>query len=397
MRRDQLKTTKQLPHIRMTKSEWEYQTLHSPDYRSVIILGTGDNMKNFATNGVIDEFGNVTTIDPHDPFLINTKEELYKIAGNGTAYDLYCSLIEPFGEFQVFVMITEENELAISLKILENIEFKILLVDDMIRVDKDITLIRDGFVNKSPVQTHMHPIIWLAEIAKHHLAYGELVHIITNVVIKDIYDQNELTKIRERLDKITTITTFNEKVRHGRMFSFIYDTLKYEHATALYLALYLEQGVTDSPVNAFIGNPTLEKTLTDYEYKVLENLGIVTLMSSYHKGTVFASSTIGVTETYPYIGKSLAHQKVVQYIISLVNRNLEELIGETIDSTMYRNVELMFKIMYTHLLRNLYVKDITFNYRFSGRTLYVDVKIVPIGSIHAIDITIKTRVVYINE
>lgn len=397
MRRDRMKTTRQLPHIRMKQSEWEYQTLNKPDYQSVVILGTGDNMKAFAKEGIVNDLGEVVEVDPYDPFFVSTREELLRIAGEGSAYDLYCSMAEPFGECGVYVMIAQEDELAISLKILENIEFKILLVDDMIRVDKDLTLTREGFVDGQPTQTKMHPIIWLAEIAKDHLSYGELVHIITSVEIKDIHDEKEMNRLRERIDRITAITTYNNKIRHGRMFSFIYDTLKYEHATALYLALYLEQGIPESPVNEFIGNPTLGKSLTDYEYQVLENQGIISLMLSYHKGTVFASSTVGVTETYPYIGKSLAHQKTVQYVISLVTRNLEDLIGESIDSTMYRNVELAFKIMYTHLLRKLYVRDVSFSYRFEDNYLLVDVKIVPIGSIHAIDITIQTRVVYINE
>lgn len=383
---------KPLHHLQFHQLPPSYEAVTERDYHHLIILGTGEK-----TNGLHGKYMILGENDEErkliEPFVVKTPKELLDKAGEGTAYDVYRSLCTPFKELEVSILLIDYEYLEDTFSLLENIDFSFLVFDQNMRLDAELTFVRethllqDASINQTLLERN-RLFTRFIEVADKAAARGRIVHAISLLKIED-----ELTRtnVFKRIAEFRYYEN-HEFVEKGRYISLILDQLQSEFAHSQYAALAMVQDVHESPTNKNIDNPTLKQSLEDHEHVFYDANGIVTMIDSYHKGVVFSNCSTAII-TDDQLHKHFPHQKIALYAISMLEKSFDSIIGMPINAiTKNRVDQILASIRMFLKQKKKYLKDMGYSYEFkhSLGELHLTIILVPISSIQGM--TIETQV-----
>lgn len=384
--------TKPLHHLQFHQLPPSYEAVTERDYHNLIILGTGEKAEGlhgkYMILGENDEERKLI-----EPFVVKTPKELLDKAGEGTAYDVYRSLCAPFGELEVSILLIDYEYLEDAFSLLENIDFSFLVFDQNMRLDAELTFVKetellsDASINHDLLE-RSRLFTRFIEVADKAAARGRIIHAISLLKIED-----ELTRINvfKRIAEFRYYES-HEFVEKGRYLSLVLDQLQTEFSHSQYAALALVQDVHESPTNKIIKRPILKQELDEYEHKYYDANGIITMIDSYHRGVVFSNCSTAII-TDDQLHKHFPHQKIAQYSISILEKSFDTVIGMPINFVTKSRVEQILQSVRIFLKqKKKYLKDMGYSYEFkhSLGELHLTIILVPISSIQGM--TIQTQV-----
>lgn len=387
--------TKPLHHLQFHQLPPSYDAITERDYHHLIIMGTGEK-----ANGLHGKYMNLGENDEErkliEPFVVKTPEELLNKAGEGTAYDVYRSLCAPFEALEVSILLIDYEYLEDTFSLLENVDFSFLVFDQNMRLDAELTFVRETELLSDPTINHSlldrtRLFTRYIEVADKAAERGRIIHAISLLKVED-----ELTRINvfNRLKEFRYYEN-HEFVEKGKFISLVLDQLQTEFAHSYYAALALTQDVHESPTNKDIGDPVLKQELEEYEHVHFDNYGIVTMIDSYHKGVIFSNCSTAII-TDDQLHKHFPNQKIAQYSISITEKSLDMIIGMPINRVLQSRVKEILESVRSYLKKNKgYLKDMGYTYEFkhSKGEMYLTLILVPITSIQAMKIETQIRVI----
>ena len=309
-----------------------------------------------------------------EPYLVRTFDEAYQIFGDGNMIELIRSVYQVSGEVPISAIRVdwEEDYRRELVHLLRYLDFRYLLIDPYISFEYDMDF-----------------ILSIIDIMKESLDHkSQLCHAFLSVDM-DVH----LSDIAELGEFLRGFYSYNE-TNAGIFISLILNQAKNFISSGLYAGLAISQSIDNTPRNKMLEGESNDIYRTiDFNQiskgleESYENLGVVVMDDTYHKGPVFKTDVLLSSPDTKSQYRFFTNVKAVMFVLDFVKDRVERLRGQMSINPYEQVYEALRRAIEAILISGV-VQDIEYDLEELpaglGKNYHIRLKILPHFSVNYI-------------